>query len=114
MDIQYFGANCIKLTTKSGSIVIDDNLKDLGLQSPHKANDIALFTSAHAEPEAPTRLIIDTPGEYEVANISIQGIPAQSHLEESGQKSAVMYRIISGDIRLAVTGHIYPELSDDQ
>jgi L-ascorbate metabolism protein UlaG (beta-lactamase superfamily) len=53
------------------------------------------------------------PGEYEVSDISIIGIPARSHLDEGGQ-AATMYKIVTNDTSILVTGHIYPELSERQ
>ncbi|MDB5186467.1 MAG: hypothetical protein JWL85_990 [Candidatus Saccharibacteria bacterium] len=114
MEFQYYGANCVRITTKKASIVIDDNLADLGLKNVSKAGDVALFTSAHALPKADVRIIIDSPGEYEVANTSIQGISARAHIDESGKKNATIFKIVGEDLRVAVVGHIYPELSDAQ
>lgn len=114
MELQYFGANCLRLTTKKASLVIDDNLVDLGAKSIAKAGDILLYTGTHAEPKVEPKLIIDHPGEYEVSDISIQGVAARGHVEEEGVASATMYRLLADDIRVAVLGHIYPELSDEQ
>lgn len=114
MDIQFFGANCIRLSNKNASVIIDDNLADLGLGSVTKAGEIALFTGPHSEPKKDVKLVIDYPGEYEVSNVSIRGVAAQAHIEEAGTKSAVMYRLIMDDLKVVVVGHIYPELTDDQ
>ena len=113
MDIQYFGANCVVLTVKNTRVVIDDNLADLGGKSITKAGDIALFTAAHGEAGKDVKLSIDMPGEYEVSDISITGIPARSHLDEGGL-ATTMYKITSGDVTVFVTGHIYPNLTDKQ
>lgn len=113
MDIQYYGANCVRIVTKKAAITIDDNLAELGLKGVTKPGDIALFTGKHAQPQADVKLIIDQPGEYEVSDISIQGVGAQAHLDESGL-NATMLKIISEDIRLAVAGHIHPDLTDEQ
>jgi len=112
MELQFYGANCISLAYKGTRIVIDDNLADLGGKSVTKPGDVALFTGKH-EPAANARLSFDSPGEYEVADISIVGIAARSHLEESGQ-SATMFKLGAGDLTVLVTGHIYPQLSDAQ
>ncbi len=112
MDIQYYGANCIKITTKTASIVIDDNIADLGLKSVTKDKDIALCTGAHADTGA--RITIDTPGEYEVSDVSIRGLAARAHIDEKGQTTATIYRLITDDIRIAVVGHIYPEINEEQ
>jgi L-ascorbate metabolism protein UlaG (beta-lactamase superfamily) len=113
MELQFYGANCIRLTTKKASIVIDDNLVDLGLKSVTKPGDIALFTAAHGEvPNA--KLVFDQPGEYEASDISIQGISTRAHIDETGQHTATMFKLLADDIRVAVLRHIYPSLSNDQ
>ena len=113
MDLQFHGANCVSLTYKGQRVVIDDNLVELGAKSILKADDVALFTSRH-EAEQPARLVLDSAGEYEVADISIVGLSAQAHTEEKGLKSATMFKLVIGDVRVLVTGHIYPELSESQ
>ncbi len=114
MDMQYYGANCIRLSSKKATIVIDDNLADLGLKTVTKAGDIVLFTGAHGEAAADPKLVIDQPGEYEVSDISVTGIAARSHLEEAGSLDSTIYKLVIDDLRVAVMGHIYPELSDAQ
>lgn len=114
MDIQFYGANCLVLTTKGVRVAIDDNLADLGAKSVTKPGDIALFTGAHGEPAAEIKLVIDGPGEYEVSDISVYGIPARAHIDEEGAHSATMYKLITRDLSVFIPGHIYPELSDDQ
>lgn len=113
MDIQFYGANCISLTTKQARIVIDDNLSELGVKTVAKPGDIALFTMTN-EPMQSAKITIDQPGEYEVSGVSINGIPTRSHMDEPGKKNAVMYKLVIDDMRVLVTGHIYPELSDAQ
>ena len=114
MDIQYYGANCIALSTKQARVVIDDNLADLGAKPAAKPGDIALFTTAHADPAQPAKIMIDQPGEYEASGVSIYGIAARSHMDEAGKKTATMYKLVLEDVRILVVGHIYPELSDTQ
>lgn len=113
MELQYHGANCIKIETKKTSLVIDDNLVKLGAKSVATPKDIVLVTG-DAELPAESRFALDQPGEYEVADVSVQGIPARSHLDEAGKMSTTMYRIIMDGVRIVVTGHIYPNLSDVQ
>jgi L-ascorbate metabolism protein UlaG (beta-lactamase superfamily) len=113
MDIQYFGANCLVLTSKDSRLVVDDNLNKLGAKSVLKPADIALFTS-DPQPKVETKLVINHPGEYEVASFSIHGIPARAHMDEEGAYTATMYKIVAGDLHVLVTGHIYPDLSEAQ
>lgn len=112
MDIQFYGANCIGVTHKGGRIVIDDNLADLGAKSITKADDVALFTGPHGDSQA--RLTFDGPGEYEVADTSVIGIAARAHIDEPGTKNATMFKLVTGEQSILITGHIYPELSETQ
>ena len=112
MDLQFYGANCLSLTHKGTRIIIDDNLADLGSKSVTKADDVSLFTGAHGS--AKGRISFDGPGEYEVADVSVIGIPARSHLDEAKTYGATMFKMVVGDLTILVTGHIYPELSDAQ
>ncbi|HVV66645.1 MAG TPA: MBL fold metallo-hydrolase [Candidatus Saccharimonadales bacterium] len=112
MDLQFYGANCVSLTSKSTRFVIDDNLAELGGKSIVKSGDVALYTTPMADKPA-ARLVFDGPGEYEVADISIIGIPARAHVDESGE-NATMFKLVVGENSVLFTGHIYPELNDVQ
>jgi L-ascorbate metabolism protein UlaG (beta-lactamase superfamily) len=114
MDIQFYGANCLVLSTKHARVVLDDNLAELGAKSIAKAGDIALFTAAHGVPAPAPKIVIDQPGEYEVSGVSIYGIATRSHMDEEGKRSTTMYKLVVDDMRILITGHIYPELSDIQ
>jgi L-ascorbate metabolism protein UlaG (beta-lactamase superfamily) len=114
MDLQYFGANCIKITSRKASIIIDDNLVELGLKSVTKSGDIALFGMDHKDPTQEVKLVIDYPGEYEASDVSIQGIAARGHMDEAGKLSATIYKMLIEDIRIVSLGHVYPELNDEQ
>ncbi len=80
MEFQYYGGNCIKITTKNAVLVIDDTLKVLGLKSITKPDNVALLTTLPAS-QPVARLVITDPGEYEVSDISIFGIAARSHMD---------------------------------
>lgn len=114
MELQFFGANCVKISTKRVTIVVDDNLADLGAKTVTKSGDIAVYTAAHGESRNDVKLTIDQPGEYEVSDISITGIPARAHIDESGTYNATMYRIVVDDIRVGIVGHVHPDLKDDE
>ena len=113
MEFQYYGGNCIKISTKNASFVFDDNLKSLGLKSVTKADSVALFTTLPAKmPDA--RLSIVDPGEYEVSEVSIFGIAARGHMDEVGQKSATIYKLLVDETRICILGHVFPDLNEDQ
>lgn len=114
MDIQFYGANCVTFTTKHARVVVDDNMSELGGKPVAKAGDIQLFTAAHGASATGAKIVIDTPGEYEASGVSVYGIAARAHIDEQGQKNATIYKLIIDDVKIVVTGHIYPDLSDKQ
>jgi len=114
MDIQFHGANCVTFSVAGVRVVVDDNLTELGVKPVLKAGDVALFTGPHAGVKVEAKLVVDGPGEFEVAEVSIQGIPARAHVDEEGQRAATMYKVTAKDMSVLVLGHIYPEMSDNQ
>lgn len=114
MELQFYGANCLRLSAKKAQIVIDDNLSKLGLKTVTKPADISLRTSRDF-PEHPQSVFrAEMPGEYEVAGVVIHGIAARAHMDEEGKHSAVIYTVEADDTKVLIVGHIYPELSEDQ
>lgn len=114
MEFQYFGGNCVRLTTKKASVVVDDNLEDLGLKSVTKAEDIVLNTNkVVVKAKNPGRIAVDQPGEYEISNITIQGVAARAHMDSEGL-NATIFKLQTDDLRVVIVGHIYPELTDDE
>jgi L-ascorbate metabolism protein UlaG (beta-lactamase superfamily) len=116
MDLQFYGANCVSVSYKGTRLVIDDNLDQLGAKSVAKPDDVSLSTMpAEADNTPVGRIVFDGPGEYEVADVSIIGIPARAHTEADEKiRHATMFKLIAGEYSLLFTGHIYPELDDAQ
>lgn len=113
MEFQFHGANCISVKYKDTRLVIDDNLIELGAKSVIKPDDVALYTGPHTGDQV-GRLTFDSPGEYEVSDVSVVGIAARSHMDEEGKQTATMIKLMHGDQSVLITGHIYPELTDAQ
>jgi len=117
MEFQYYGGNCVRISTKHASFVIDDNLKQLGAKSVTKPDDVAIFT-AIPEVEPTAKLVIANPGEYEVSDVSIFGIATRGHMDEAGSTpasgSTTIYKLQYEDTKVCVLGHMYPDLTDDQ
>ncbi len=113
MELTFKGGNCVVLSSKQATIVFDDNLKALGLSGVKKA-DVQLLTNHNLKGELiPDAFLIDGPGEYEVKEASVKGIPARAHLDTEGELNATIYTVIIGGTKVAVLGHIHPDLSDD-
>lgn len=116
MDLQFFGANCVVISSRGTRLVVDDNLADLGAKSVTKEGDILLQTSpvVNITTKVAPKLLIRSPGEYEVGDVSIRGIAARGHMDETGRVSATMYQVSVGDLTLLVVGHVFPELTEAQ
>ncbi len=113
MELSFYGANCLRLTTKQASIVTDDNLTELGLKLITKPTDISLNTwpgiTGHS-----ARFMVNTPGDYEISGVIIRGIAARGARDPEDQANAVIYTVATDDLRAVVLGHIHPSLSDEQ
>ncbi len=114
MDLQFYGANCVVITYKGTRVVLDDNIAALGGKDVLRADDIALYTGTHAAPKAVPKLVVDAPGEYEIADVSIVGVAAQAHVDEANTRNATMFKITVGDMHVLFTGHIDPNISEAQ
>lgn len=112
MEISYLGANALALNTKSAKILVDPFVNGLKINTA-KA-DIVVLTQPQALSLKADQLLINTPGEYEAKLVSFKGIAARAHTDDAGQHSATMYRVDVPDARIGITGHIHPQLSDEQ
>jgi L-ascorbate metabolism protein UlaG (beta-lactamase superfamily) len=113
VELQFYGGNCLRITTKKAQIVVDDNLAELGLKSITKPTDINLRTFAGV-PAHKSAFEANMPGEYEIADVAIHGVAARAHMDVEGKTTATIFTIESGDQKVAVLGHIYPDLSEEQ
>lgn len=115
MDIEFFGGNCIKIITKSQSIVVDDNLDQIGAKSIIEANDVALFTQQRLMgKKVKSKFTIDSPGEFEVSGLSVFGFSAKAQTDHDSEKSATIYKILDNNRTIIVLGHVDNNLSDKQ
>ena len=115
-DIEYKGANAIVFATKKVRVVFDPNLAVACAKNVSVKDSIEVVTEDRfAVTDSAPRLLLNSPGEYEVGDVAISGIPARRHIDTDadGEKSTI-YKISVGDVRGVVIGNIQPKLSDDQ
>jgi L-ascorbate metabolism protein UlaG (beta-lactamase superfamily) len=115
-EIEYKGGNGIVISSKKADIVIDPKLSVVGLKDVGVKDAVQLATEARFLVDAEdSRLTVEGPGEYGIADFDIRGIAAQRHLDvETDPKISTIYRVECGDVRVAVLGNIYEKLSEDQ
>jgi L-ascorbate metabolism protein UlaG (beta-lactamase superfamily) len=114
VELQYFGANCVRLSGRKFNIMADDNLAQLGLKAVIKPADISLRTSQAIPPPKEAVFSADMPGEYEIAGAIIHGVAARAHMDEEAKHTATIFTVEAEDTKVALIGHIYPNLSDEQ
>ena len=113
-DIEYKGGNTVVIATKKSKLITDPKQSVIGLKDIEPKDMVAGATEPRFVVESENATLqIEGPGEYEVADFSIRGIPAQRHLDSDGFGSTI-YRVEIGDVRLAVIGNIDPKLTDEQ
>ena len=115
-DIEYKGANAVIITTKKVRVVFDPNLSLVGMNNVSVKDSIEIATEARFTiKDSDAKLRINSPGEYEVGDVSIYGIAARRHIDtESQGKMATVYKITIGDTVGVILGNIEARLSDNQ
>lgn len=115
MEIQYHGANCLRITTKKSTLVIDPASDITDIKTDLKKATAILATQDSLAPAGSGDVfMVNGPGEYEFEDFSVVGIATQPHTGASGDKSATIYRITSQDIIVLVVGHTAGQLSEEQ
>lgn len=115
-DIEYKGGNTVVITTKKVSIVFDPKQSLIGLKDLVVKDAIEVVTEERFQVvDKAYRLLLDSPGEYEIADVSVRGIAASRHIDDSSvSPAATVYQLEVGGVRMAVLGNIAPKLNDDQ
>lgn len=116
MEIEYKGANCVEITANKAIAIIDPKLSLVGLKDLTPKGAIQIATSEEfAVKNSDFKLTINSPGEYEVSNMSVKGIAAGRHIDtDLDEHKATIYRVEANGIRVGVMGHVRAKLSDDQ
>lgn len=115
MEIQYYGANSIKITTKKSVISVDPTSDIVKLSTDLKKTNTVLATRPElGEGVSEGIFLVTSPGEYEFDDYSVKGIAAQPHTGSVGDLSATIYRLSSADTVILFVGHIDSKLTEDQ
>lgn len=118
MEITYIGHSCFKIKGKDLSLVIDPYDPKIGYKLPKLEADVVIsshnhFDHANTSAVSGTRLLINSPGEYEVSGVFIEGL-ATFHDTKSGEERGenIIYSItIDGFtlLHLGDLGHVLSE-----
>jgi L-ascorbate metabolism protein UlaG (beta-lactamase superfamily) len=114
MEIEYKGANCITITTKKASIVVDPKLSRVGLKDVTPKGAVVIATQADLLVSGEDAIVVDRPGEYEIQDISVVGAPAERMIDHDKSLQNTIYRLTVNDVTFAILGHTAVPLTEEQ
>ena len=117
MQITYFGLSSFKISGKNYSSIIDPFSKESGLTPPRGSADLIILSEkdnelySYTQGISGTPFIVDGPGEYDVKEHVISGIPVK---DKTG-RIITIYLIEVDGIKLLDLAHIKKlELTEDE
>ncbi len=118
MDVTWLGQSCFRLRGKNAAVVTDPFPPSLGLRLPRQEAELVTVSHEH-ENHSYTQAVLDGafeitgPGEYEIAGVSVIGIPT-FHDSEKGSKRGpnTVYLIEIDDVRVCHLGDLGHPLDD--
>jgi len=120
MNITWYGQSYFKITGKNVTVVTDPFDAKIGLKPPRTEANIVTISHPHhdhnnldvikGEP-----VIIDSPGEYSVKGVEIQGIDSYHDSNQGKERGTnTIYTIEVDDIKICHLGDLGQNLSDEQ
>lgn len=120
MDVTFLGHSSFKIKENKTVLVTDPfDPEMVGLKFPNVEADIVTISHKHKDHDRQDLVggkpvVISGPGEYEVKDVGIIGIPTFHDSQEGRSRGDnVIYVIEFGNIRLVHLGDLGHELSDD-
>lgn len=118
MEISYLGHASFKLKGKSSTVVTDPFDEKIGIKFPKTSADIVTISHDHFDHNSADKVddvkkVINGPGEYEIAGVSIIGIPSFHDLkkgEERGKNTIYVFEI--DGVRICHLGDLGHTLSE--
>lgn len=125
MTITYNGHSSFKLKDTTGTVVTDPFSADTGLSFPNVSADIVTVSHDHHDHNQINQVrgtvrrkkpfIIDTPGEYEVADVSVFGVKTYHDDQEGAERGLnTVFTILLDEIRVCHLGDLGHELTPEQ
>jgi len=110
MTISWYGEACFLLEAGGVRILTDPPSSDTGLAAPRLKADILILSKPADVPGASSEaFVITDPGEYEIKDVSVQGVSVPIK-----NKPHTVYLIEMDGIKIAHLGYLAEELSGEQ
>lgn len=116
MELEYYGGNCFRIKTKNTVIIVDDNLAAIGKKSIVTDKAAAFYSADYLKDDkaiSTARLTIDTPGEFEVGDVTVKGVAARAHTDTDDLHTATVFQMMHSGQTITFLGHIHPNVSDE-
>lgn len=126
MEIQFLGQSCFRIKGKNTILLTDPfNPEFVGLKFPKTSADIVTVSHLHEDhnniaavsgtTKSPAAFVINEPGEYEIAGVSIFGLPSFHDNNQGSKRGRNTIFIIDMDgLRLVHLGDLGHKLDDHQ
>ena len=117
MDVTWLGHGCFRLRGRGAAAVTDPYPPSIGLKLSRLDADLVTVSHPH-ENHSYTQVVrdayeIDGPGEYEVAGISVIGVPTFHDSEKGAKKGRnTVYLLEIDDVRVCHLGDLGHRLDD--
>ena len=118
MDVTWLGQSCFRLRGKNAAVVTDPYPPSLGLRLPRQEAEVVTVSHEH-ENHSYLQAVrdgafeINGPGEYEIAGVSVVGIPTFHDSEKGARRGRnTVYLIEIDDVRICHLGDLGHALDD--
>ena len=118
MDVTWLGHGCFRLRGKNAAVITDPYPPAIGLRLAKQDADLVTVSHEHenhsfTEVVRGEPYIIDGPGEYEVRDVSVIGLPAFHDTEKGAKRGRnTVYLIEIDDVRVCHLGDLGHRLDD--
>lgn len=118
MDVTWLGQSCFRLRGKNAAVVTDPYPPSLGLRLPRQEAEVVTVSHGHdnhsyMQAVREGAFEINGPGEYEVAGVSVIGLPTFHDAEKGAKRGRnTVYLIEIDDVRICHLGDLGHGLDD--
>jgi L-ascorbate metabolism protein UlaG (beta-lactamase superfamily) len=118
MDVTWLGHGCFRLRGKNAAVITDPYPPAIGLRLAKQDADLVTISHEHdnhsyAEVVRGEPYLIKGPGEYEVKDVSVIGLPAFHDAEKGAKRGRnTVYLIEIDDVRICHLGDLGHKLED--
>jgi len=118
MIINWFGQGCFKIEGKEAIVITDPYSNKTGLRLPRLKADIVTVSHDQEGTEAAKNIkeepfIIDQPGEYELKNVLVWGVPLVKNGQTKPENNIIFSLNIDG-IKIAHLGRLNHDIADEK